>query len=114
MNHSDSRNVVLGTKPYHRFISRKLDDMTTQHHYMITKILASAAIAVGVGIWGAAVASAQPNPSNTSPNPYGGLRCSCQGPAPASNPDVKAQIDQGLLEGHTARLPGLPAPVQPR
>ena len=88
--------------------------MTNQNHKVITKILASAAIAVGLGVGGAAVASADPNPSNTSPNPYGGLRCSCQGPAPAGNPDVTAQIDQGLREGHTARLPGLPAPIQPR
>lgn len=59
------------------------------------------------------MASADPNLNNTSPNPYGGLRTS-QGPAPAGNPDVTAQIDQGLREGHTAWLPGLPAPVQHR
>jgi hypothetical protein len=87
--------------------------MTTQHHKVITKMLVSAAIAAGLGIGGAAVASADPNPNNTSPNPYGGLRSS-QGPAPAGNPDVTAQIDQGLREGHTAWLPGLPPPVQHR
>jgi hypothetical protein len=87
--------------------------MTTQHHKVITKILVSAAITASLGIGGSAVASADPNPSNTSPDPYGGLRSS-QGPAPAGNPDVTAQIDQGLREGHTAWLPGLPAPVQHR
>jgi hypothetical protein len=85
--------------------------MTTHHH--IAKILVSTAIAVGLGIGGAAAASADPNPNNTSPNPYGGLR-STQGPAPAGDSDLTAQIDQGLREGHTAWLPGLPAPIQPR
>lgn len=87
--------------------------MTTQHHMVITKILVSTAIAVGLGIGGAAVASADPNPNNASPNPYGGLH-STQGPAPVGNPDLTAQIDQGLREGQTAWLPGLPAPIQPR
>ena len=86
--------------------------MTTQHH-MITKLMVSTAIAVGLGIGGAAVASADPNPSNTTPNPYGGLH-STQGPAPVGNLDLTAQIDQGLRDGHTAVLPGLPAPIQPR
>jgi hypothetical protein len=87
--------------------------MTTQHPKVITKILVSAAIAVGLGVGGAAVASADPNPNNASPNPYGGLH-STQGPAPVVNGDLTAQIDQGLREGHTAQLPGLPAPIQPR
>ncbi len=87
--------------------------MTTQHHKVITKILVSAAIAASLGVGGAAVASADPNPNNTSPNPYGGLRDSQVLP-PTGNPDVTAQIDQGLREGHTAWLPGLPAPIQPR
>ncbi len=87
--------------------------MTIRYHKVITKILVSGAIAVGLGIGGAASASGDPNPSNTSPNPYGGLGCSCQGAAPADGPDVKAQIDRGLQEGHTAWLPGLPAPAHP-
>jgi hypothetical protein len=87
--------------------------MTIQHHKVITKMLVSTAIAVGLGIGGAAVASADPNPNNSSPNPYGGLH-STQGPAPVGNLDLTAQIDQGLREGHTALLPGLPAPIQPR
>lgn len=86
--------------------------MTTQRH-MVTKMLVSTAIAVGLGIGGAAVASADPNPNNTTPNPYGGLH-STQGPAPVGSLDLTAQIDQGLREGHTAVLPGLPAPIQPR
>ena len=87
--------------------------MSTRHHKVITKVLAGAAIAVGLGVGGAAVASADPNPSNTSPNPYGGLGCSCQATAPAGSPDVKAQIDKGLQEGHNAWLPGLPPPAHP-
>ena len=86
--------------------------MTTQHR-MVTKILVSTAIAVGLGIGGAAAASADPNPNNATPNPYDGLH-STQGPAPVGNLDLTAQIDQGLREGHSAWLPGLPAPIQPR
>jgi Domain of unknown function (DUF4189) len=46
---------------YPRFISRKEDDMTTQHRRVIKKILVSAAIALGSSVGAAAPASADPN-----------------------------------------------------
>jgi hypothetical protein len=95
------------------FISRKKDDMTTQHHQVITKILASAAIALGFCIVGAAPASADPNPAGNGPNPYGGLHCSCHETAPPGSAALRAEIARGLREGHSAWLPGLPAPTQP-
>ena len=84
--------------------------MTTQHHHLITKILAGAAIAVGLCVAGAAAASADPNADCTDPDPFGGLSCS-QDTAPP--PALRAEEDQGIREGHSASLPGLPAPAQP-
>jgi hypothetical protein len=80
---------------------------------MITKLLVSAAIVLGF-VGGAAPASADPSPSYTHPNPYGGFSCSCQETAPADSPALSEAINRGLREGHSARLPGLPAPTQPR
>ena len=77
---------------------------------MITKILVSAAIALGSCVGLAAPAGAEPNPAN--PNPYDGLRCSCHETAPAGSPALREEIDRGLREGHAAQLSGLPAPAQ--
>ena len=80
----------------------------------ITKILVSAAIAVGFLVGGAAQASADPNAFGADPNPFSGFSCRCQGTAPADSPALSAEINRGLREGHSAWLPGLPAPTQPR
>lgn len=79
--------------------------MTTQHCQVITKILVSGAITLGACVGGAA-------PASGDPNPFGGLSCSCRGTAPAGSPDLREEIDRGLREGHSAWLPGLPAPAQ--
>ncbi len=81
--------------------------MMTRHYQLIPKILVSGAIAVGFCVGGAAPASA-------NPDPYGGLHCSCQEKAPAGSADPTQEIKRGLKEGHTALVPGLPAPAQPR
>jgi hypothetical protein len=84
--------------------------MTTEHP-MITKIMASAAIALGFWLVGAAPASAEPNPANTNPNPFGTLGCSCRETAPAGSQALTAEIDRGIQEGRSAMLPGLPPPA---
>jgi hypothetical protein len=75
---------------------------------------ALAAIVLGSGVALAAPASAGTGPSSTDPNPFGGLSCNCQETAPPGSPALKAEISGGLREGHSAWLPGLPAPTQPR
>jgi hypothetical protein len=102
VKHSDARSVVRGIKPYHRFISRKEDDMTTQHHQVITKILVSAAIAVGSLVGAAAPASAGPNPSGTEPNPFSALSCSCRETAPPGNPALTEEMEKGIWGGLSA------------
>jgi len=114
VKHSDSRSAVLGIKSHHRFISRKEDDMTTQHHQVITKILVGAAVALGFYIGGAAPASADPNSIGPAPNPFGGLSCGCRETAPPSSPALRDEIERGLREGRSAWLPGLPPSTQPR
>ena len=86
--------------------------MKTQHHHVITKILVSAAIVLSAGVAGAAPASA--NTNGTDPNPFGGLRCNCQETAAPGSPALRAEIERGIQKGHSAWLPGLPAPTQPR
>jgi hypothetical protein len=79
---------------------------------IIMKILVSV-IALWSYVGGAASASADPNPVNTGPNPYGTLSCDCRETTPADSPALRAEIDRGLREGHSAWLPGLPAPARP-
>jgi hypothetical protein len=62
---------------------------------MITKLLVSAAIVLG-SVWGAAPASADPSQSDTQPNPFGSLTCSCQETTPANGPARSAELDRGL------------------
>ncbi len=90
-----------------------------QHPTVVTKILVSAAIALGLGFAGAAPASADPNavgtdpnPFGTDPNPFGTLRCSCQETAPADSPSLRDEINRGYREGLSVAVPGLPAPAQ--
>jgi hypothetical protein len=80
-------------------------------HHVITKILVSAAIALSSAVMAATTASA--DPVTTVANPFGTLRCSCPRTAPTDAAALKAAIDRGLHEGHSAWLPGLPAPAQP-
>jgi len=80
----------------------------------IKKILVTAAIAVGFLVGGAAQASADPNAFGADPNPFGGFSCNCQKTAPADSPALGKEINRGLREGHSAWLPGLPAPTLPR
>jgi hypothetical protein len=88
----------------HSSISRKEDDMTTRHHQVITKILVSAAIAVGSYVGLAAPASADTNTIGTNPNPFGALSCNCQTPASVTSPDVTDQINRGIRDALTTDL----------
>jgi hypothetical protein len=89
--------------------------MTTQHRRVITKILVSAAIALGSSVGAAAPASADPNAiGGTHPNLFGVLSCSCQETAPPGSPaQRKEEIERGIRVGLSAWLPGLPPPTQP-
>ncbi len=80
----------------------------------ITRMLVSAAIALGSLVGGAAQASADPNVFGADPNPFSGFSCTCQKAAPADSPALSEEINRGLRVGHSAWLPGLPAPTQPR
>ena len=82
------------------------------HRPIITKILVSV-VALGSYMGGAPAVSADPNSVTTGPNPYGTLSCECRQTAPADSPALRAEIDRGLREGHSALLPGLPPPAQP-
>ena len=78
--------------------------MTTQHHQVITKLLAGAAIALGSCVIAAAPAGADTNPIGTDPNPFGALTCSCQTPASVTSPDVTDQINRGIRDALTTDL----------
>lgn len=64
---------------------------------MITKVIAGAAMFVGLTVLGAAPANADPghqaNPPG--PNPFAGLTCNCQQPAPLGGPNLE-EIQRGL------------------
>jgi len=69
---------------------------------MVTKLLAGAAIALSSYIGATA-------PVSADPSPFGTLGCSCRQTPPANGPALNSQIDRGLREGHSVRLPGVPA-----
>jgi hypothetical protein len=64
---------------------------------LISKTVAVAAIVLGAGVLGAAVAVANPEPDADQPNPFGSLGCSCQ--EPAGGPLPGEQIDRGIRDG---------------
>jgi hypothetical protein len=85
------------------------------HHRFIAKVLVSTAIVFGALIGASAPASADPGPGRTDPHAFSTLSCGCQKTAaPVGGPAAKADIDQGIREGLSAAVPGLPAPAQPR
>jgi hypothetical protein len=76
--------------------------MTTQHRRVITKILVSAAIALGSSVGAAAPASADPNAiGGTHPNLFGVLSCGCQEQAPPNSPGFTDHVNQGIQQGLT-------------
>jgi hypothetical protein len=81
-----------------------------RYHKVIMTALVGAAITLG----SAAPASAAPNTIGPNPDPFSTLSCDCQKTAPAGSPAQLDAIARGLREGHSAQLPGLPAPTQPR
>jgi hypothetical protein len=86
--------------------------MKNQHHQMITKIMASTAIAFGA--WVAAAAPANADTNGTDPNPFGGLRCNCQETAAPGSPALRGEIERGIQQGRSAWSAGLPPSAQPR
>ena len=80
----------------------------------LKRSLISAAIVLGSCVALAGPASATTGPDTTDPNPFGGLTSNSRETAPPGSPALKAEVDRGLREGHSAWLPGLPAPTQPR
>ena len=90
--------------------------MTTRHRRVITKILVSAAIALGSSVGAAAPASADPHAiGGTHPKLFSVLSCSCQETAPPGSPAQREEeIERGIRVGLSAWLPGLPPPTQPR
>jgi hypothetical protein len=72
--------------------------MSTNNRLMITKLLFSAAIALGSCVVTAAPALADSNPIGPDPNPFSALSCSCRETAPADSPVVREEIDRGLRD----------------
>jgi len=79
----------------------------------LKRSLISAAIVLGSCVALAAPASATTGPVTTDPNPFGSLTSNSRETAPPGSPALKAEIDRGLWQGHSAWLPGLPAPAHP-
>jgi hypothetical protein len=79
--------------------------MTTWHHQVLTKILASAAIAVGSAV-GGAPARADPNPIGTDPNAFAALSCGYRDTASADAEALREEIARGIRAGFSAWKPG--------
>jgi hypothetical protein len=68
----------------------------------MTKILVSAAIALGACVAGAASAGADATAAGTDPNPFGALSCSCRQTAPLGSAAMTGQMELGILVGLAA------------
>ncbi|SPM36656.1 Mycobacterium rhizamassiliense ORFan [Mycobacterium rhizamassiliense] len=62
---------------------------------MITKLVAGTAIVLGLSMFGAAPANADPSQSDPNPNPFAGLTCNCQPQGPFVGPDF-AEMERGM------------------
>jgi hypothetical protein len=69
---------------------------------MITKILVSAAIALGSCVAGAALVRAETNPFGADPNPFGALSCSCPEAASPGSPALTEEMERGIWGGLSA------------
>jgi hypothetical protein len=76
--------------------------MATQHRQVITKILVSGAIALGVWVGIAAPASADANSGGANPNQFGALSCSCQETASPAGPALTEEMKRGIRAGLSA------------
>ncbi|MCV7445676.1 hypothetical protein H7K33_25885 [Mycobacterium paraense] len=74
------------------------------------KMLGGLAIATGCCVAGAAPAQADPDAVGADPNPFGTLRCDCPETAPVGSAQRSNEITQGIREGLSAWVPGLPQP----
>lgn len=92
-------------------ISKRATAGSPKHRFQtaIMTMMVGAAIALGSAVVGAAPASAAPNTIGPNPSPYSTLSGGPRETAPAGSPALTAEIDRGLRDGLTARLPGLPA-----
>jgi hypothetical protein len=81
---------------------------------LITKILASAAIALVSCVGGAAPASADSCAGGTTPasagsGPFGALGCSCPETAPARSPALREEeLNRGIRDGYSKGFTSFP------
>lgn len=74
--------------------------MTTRHHHAVANGLISGALALGVCVGGAVPAGAEPDEVSVGPTP---------------DSPAQQDIERGIRDGLSARMPGLPPPpTEPR
>jgi hypothetical protein len=77
---------------------------------LVPKLLVSTAIALGSGMI-AEAANADPGPSDTHPNPFSTLGCSCQGTDLTGSHAPSVEVDRGIIAGaHAAITSAAPQP----
>jgi hypothetical protein len=64
----------------------------------LTKILVGAVVVIGC-VAGAAPAGADPAPSNTHPDPFAGITCSCGPAVPTPGQGQSGQFNRGIWDG---------------
>ncbi len=82
------------------------------HRMSLAKMLGGFAIAAGCCVAGVAPAHADPDAEAAGPNPFGTLRCGCPQTESPVSAERRNEIDRGIREGLSARVPGLPPPRQ--
>jgi hypothetical protein len=85
-------------------------ERSTRYRLLATRLPAGIAIALGCCVGGAPAAGADPDSAGAEPNPFGTLSSSGRETAAPGSPELRQEIERGIQEGRSARLPGLPAP----
>jgi hypothetical protein len=77
---------------------------------LATRLPVGIAIALGCCVGAAPPAGAEPDSADIDPNAFGTLSSSGRETAPPGSVELRDEINRGIREGLSARVPGLPAP----
>ncbi|WP_156687976.1 hypothetical protein [Mycobacterium sp. Marseille-P9652] len=92
-------------------MSYPLAKRPTRGRWRARMLVAAGTFAYAVAAASTAAAEGS-EPSIDAPHPFGTLSCDCQQTALPNSAASLEAIDRGLQQGHSAWLPGLPAPGQ--
>ncbi|AFC48339.1 hypothetical protein OCO_19760 [Mycobacterium intracellulare MOTT-02] len=90
------KEITMATRKPPRFTHRPRRRKPLAH---LTNASMCAAVIVALAASPPTRAGADPNPGDGTPNPFGGLSCSCAPTTPAGSPGQRQQLIGGIQQG---------------